>query len=171
MIPWQLQQYRDHGVSTTNAAPYGHTSSCAMSDAESWQCLKGDYGVVCTDNEEEDISSTKQSIDEERVTYLTSPCSPKGTNLLNFWAVSFYFSGACYDNLCLARSICTTTWHGSRLPWTTYPFKCPQCPVNGVSLTSFVHEILVLRSGTCFMQCQWRSRPRHFSQFHDPIDS
>ena len=125
----------------TNAAPHGCTSSCAMSRAESWQCLKGDYGFVSTDDEEED-SGTEQSIDEERVMYLTSPRSPKGTNLLNFWAVSFYFSGACYDNLCVARSICTTTQHGSRLPWTTYPFKCLQCPANG-----FFHQVLRLTPG------------------------
>ena len=80
-----------------------------MSNTESWQCLKGDYRFVSTDDEEEDNGGTKQSIDEERVAYLTSPHSPKGMNLLNFWVVSFYFSGAHYDNLCVARSICTTT--------------------------------------------------------------
>ena len=125
-----------------NAAPHRCTSSCATSEAKSWQCLKGDYRFVSTDNEEED-GGTKQSINKERVTYLTSPHLHKGTNLLNFWAVSFYFSGACYDNLCIARSICTTTRHGSRSPWTTYPFKRLQCPANG-----YFHHVLRLTPGT-----------------------
>ncbi len=100
LIPPQLQRYRDSGVST-NAAPCRHTLSSVTSNAESWQCLKGDYGFISSDDEEADIGGAEQSIDEERVAYLTSPRAPKGTNLLDFWAVSFYFSHARYDILML----------------------------------------------------------------------
>ena len=113
-------------------------------DAAAAKPYPGRHGptvFMWTDDEEED-GSTEQSINKEKVTYLTSPRLPKRTNLLNFWVVSFYFSGACYDNLCIARSICTTTRHGSRLPWTTYPFKRPQCPANG-----YFHQVLRLTTG------------------------
>ena len=68
-----------------------------MSEAESWQCLKGDYRFVSTDDEEED-GGTEQSIDEERVAYLTSPHSPKGTNLL-VPAMTTYASPGQYAQL------------------------------------------------------------------------
>ena len=80
----KLEKYRASEV----AHPSSPTASACSSLGPSNSIL-ADYGIATSDDE--DNTSSVQSITDEKAAYLTSPCAAKGTGTLEFWSVRIWW--------------------------------------------------------------------------------